>query len=532
MSDFDGQIFVVRKMGDIKASSSEQRLERAIADLYPRKDTVTAIWDRLLKYRFVWARGTPGSGKTSLSYLLNAHARLELKSTKVEKLKSAKVIRLGGWPEVFGDKWSMYLEDRGWEGKHPTVFIFDQGQDTYTEKILWTDFFKPIMSGDSAYPETYVIGFASYGSATTSFEISTGTPFNVPAQQRIGLRVIDHRDTLTAARILFTKEEFNGYVDQKSAEGGLSFHQSFFHHLFDLTGGHIGAIVDVKRLAEHSEEYRSRTGTYDWDAFERSFTPGELVDMLQNTSIFGRGLPAVQYLQDPQTVNALSIVARKSRVLTTEVTEDIQERLIFCAQKGWLYSDASNEHGTVYYFASKFHQWWVQWKLFLDDRWAGNVKEDNIVDFAKKVLQRFNPGAFTRQRAINDSGAVQRTPEAQYQDEFYRCCHDLFDRSVVVFPEFATKRGRVDFYVKSRKWAIELVRDGAQLGEHVNRFQKRYRELPIDDFLVLDCRTSRPKSSHPDLKNLYHAVFTDDFNSVEILDRELKSQEQFRLVNH
>jgi len=75
----------------------------------------------------------------------------------------------------------------------------------------------------------------------------------------------------------------------------------------------------------------------------------------------------------------------------TEATEDIKERVIFCARKGWLYSDASNKDKTVcYFFASKLHQWWVQWKLFLDDRWAGNVEEDNIVDFTKKVLQRFD----------------------------------------------------------------------------------------------------------------------------------------------
>jgi hypothetical protein len=185
----------------------------------------------------------------------------------------------------------------------------------------------------------------------------------------------------------------------------------------------------------------------------------------------------------------------------------------------------------------------------MDDSWAGNVKEDDIVDFAKNVLQRFNPRVFTGQREIDNSGAVQRTPEAQYQDEFYRCCHILSGGSAVVFPEFGTQRGRVDFYVKSRKWAIELVRDGAKLQEHVDRFRipSRYADLPIAESLVLDCRTSRPKLPHPggysylsqgsllfspneDLGILYHAVFADDYKSVEILDCNLNSQGQFALV--
>jgi hypothetical protein len=295
---------------------------------------------------------------------------------------------------------------------------------------------------------------------------------------------------------------------------------------------------------------RSGPRAYDWDAFERSFLPGDLVNSLQRSTIFGRGLPSYQDLQDPQTANAFSIVAQKYHVLATDVPKDIKERLDTCVRRGWLYSRATNGDGPVcYLFASRLHQWWVQWKLFLDDSWAGNVKEDDIVDFAKNVLQRFNPRVFTGQREIDNSGAVQRTAEAQYQDEFYRCCHILSGGSAVVFPEFGTQRGRVDFYVKSRKWAIELVRDGAKLQEHVDRFRipSRYADLPIAESLVLDCRTSRPKLPHPggysylsqgsllfspneDLGILYHAVFADDYKSVEILDCNLNSQGQFALV--
>jgi len=152
----------------------------------------------------------------------------------------------------------------------------------------------------------------------------------------------------------------------------------------------------------------------------------------------------------------------------------------------------------------------------------------------KEGSSAFRPRAFTGQREVDGSGAVQRTPEAQYQDEIYRCCHNLSGGSAVVLPEFGTKRGRVGFYVKSWKWAIELVRDGAQLQERVDRFRNplRYAEFPIDEFLVLDCCTSRPESPHPNLEILYHAVFADDDNLVEILDCKLNLEGQFRLVKH
>jgi len=53
--------------------------------------------------------------------------------------------------------------------------------------------------------------------------------------------------------------------------------------------------------------------------------------------------------------------------------------------------------------------------------------------------------------------------EAQYQDEFYRCCHTHSNGSLVTFPEFGTAKGRVDFYIPAKQWGVELLRDGDQL---------------------------------------------------------------------
>jgi hypothetical protein len=84
--------------------------------------------------------------------------------------------------------------------------------------------------------------------------------------------------------------------------------------------------------------------------------------------------------------------------------------------------------------------------------------------------------------------------EAQYQDEFYQCCFNLASRLIFTFPEFGTKSGRVAFYVPSRKWGIELVREGDALGEHYSCFSsggKYATTMDIEDFIVLDCRTTQ-----------------------------------------
>lgn len=58
---------------------------------------------------------------------------------------------------------------------------------------------------------------------------------------------------------------------------------------------------------------------------------------------------------------------------------------------------------------------------------------------------------------------------------------------------------RPDFVVVEPRWAFKLVRDGEELDECCARFEDggRYRKLidegKIVDWIILDCRTSRPE---------------------------------------
>jgi len=53
--------------------------------------------------------------------------------------------------------------------------------------------------------------------------------------------------------------------------------------------------------------------------------------------------------------------------------------------------------------------------------------------------------------------SVQSVPEAQFQDEFYHACAAYMNNSVVSFPEFGMRCGRIDFFIPSKKWGIELL---------------------------------------------------------------------------
>lgn len=96
-------------------------------------------------------------------------------------------------------------------------------------------------------------------------------------------------------------------------------------------------------------------------------------------------------------------------------------------------------------------------------------------------------------------------PEAQYQQEFYRCCLALLAGRCNVSVEYGCKTkgdGKVDFFLPAYQWAIELVANGDKLAEHHGRFTNgKYHKYLMSgkftDYIVLDFRVRRPQKAHP-----------------------------------
>ena len=169
----------------------------------------------------------------------------------------------------------------------------------------------------------------------------------------------------------------------------------------------------------------------------------------------------------------------------------------YCRERGWLHSDLDEDGREGYIFPSPLYRWFVERKLF--GLRATPPAQASLLEFSKAVIRCFSPRNLANERQIGP-GFIQRPLEAQYQDEFYRYCFEPARGSIITFPEFGTKSGRVDFYVPSRKWGIELVREGDTLQEHYGRFSgggKYATTLDIDDFIVLDCRTTQVIAQPP-----------------------------------
>ena len=174
--------------------------------------------------------------------------------------------------------------------------------------------------------------------------------------------------------------------------------------------------------------------------------------------------------------------------------------LMRCFAQGWLHTDkgvSRDAEFAGYFFASTLHRLFVEWKLSGQNPIP--IQAPSLQEFVIQIIQRFSPRNLSQPRMVGPY-YFQSLPEAQYHDEFYRCCYDLTTGSLATLSEFGTAHGRVDFYIPSKKWAVELLRDGQLLEQHHNRFSSTGQygmTLDIDDYIVLDLRTKNVVRAHP-----------------------------------
>jgi hypothetical protein len=246
--------------------------------------------------------------------------------------------------------------------------------------------------------------------------------------------------------------------------------------------------------------------------FRSQYRLETLWDTLRTASIFGRGLPGPDQLQQPSVAEVFCAVLRdKSVGESTFTSQENIAALKQCFQEGWLHATEDDYH-TRYIFPTQLHFWFVEYYLGTRLMDPSFITTDTLRQFAVKVIKLFSPQSLTAPRKIGT--AEQRRPEAQYQDEWYRCCHTLTKGSLISFPEFGNGSGRINFYIPIKKWGVELLHDGHDIQGHLSRFEgsDAYASFDLDDYIVLDFRTTEPQETHDsggfDILNIFKLPLT------------------------
>jgi len=265
-----------------------------------------------------------------------------------------------------------------------------------------------------------------------------------------------------------------------------------------------------------------------WKPFFAENPTHNLVQALYGGA-FGRGLPLDTELKDQPDVVALFRNLLKHGMVDRNENEDIAIRK--CHRHGWIHADqTANKAITRYAFPSPLHTVCLSWRLEPTNNMSHLT---SLFNLALDAISKFKPSQLHIPIRRVSPRSTDKPPEAQYQDEFYRSLFSVTFGNVRLSPEFASARrervaGRIDFFIPVVKWGIEFTQDGNQLNEHSSRFANSgaygawLKSGDMADYILLDCRTTIPRKSFPNIQNLFHVVFQDGYQKVVVYNNMAK----------
>jgi len=121
-----------------------------------------------------------------------------------------------------------------------TYLLFDEGQHTYRDVLLWNEFFKSYASFDNYR----VIIFCSYGSAMIRpVNYDGGAPMNLHPRSRVSLVPnTELEDGFEPIGLLFSRTEFDEVVERKTEQ---ALDRDLQDQIFWWTKGHAGAVTAI-----------------------------------------------------------------------------------------------------------------------------------------------------------------------------------------------------------------------------------------------------------------------------------------------
>ncbi|KAL4737754.1 hypothetical protein BDV11DRAFT_216432 [Aspergillus similis] len=487
-----------------------------------RTDTVRLLAELVDRENVVHVRGTPASGKTTLARLLQQYYKdqkriiyfisnwksLEDYTTECEHEPWQKLSR------VIRSRFKLTGSARNLSSG--TIIIVDEAQKTYLDTEFWNLLIKQRVYGKG--DDIKFCLFCSYGSPSTG---------------------VDGQNDMFTPAVLKPTDEFKDAVQQICAdtkfEAGFKLDDDAGDYLFSMTNGHPGGVESLLNYFYHHYRDKIKHGKIS------PITKVHVVDSLRDDGRVWKYLETTPVYRSFATGPSLSVkVAKALRYVLEQGSipvgkqdditvaddggTDLEEAKGKCYVKGWLHRTLVPEDKTG---KEKYVLPWVEWILSKQNIRL-NSKYDSLRELCVDILKEFSAATLRHTAAgkILTSAAHYKPLEAAYEDEYYRCFNVVAGRGVPICSEWSrTKDGRVDFWIPEKKWAVELLREEDRIHEHISRFQEggRYHSWITDgmisDWIIINCATSLPTRCYSE-PNLMHAVFTSNWEDLQIFDNE------------
>ncbi|KAL2802486.1 hypothetical protein BJX63DRAFT_414925 [Aspergillus granulosus] len=421
-----------------------------------------------------------------------------------------------------------------------TIILIDEAQTSYGDSKFWNRIIKSLLNEDLNFRDIRVCLFSSYGSPSTGVECVYYTPAHLGPQQRVTLTI---QPKGPAISLFFTVPEAYDAMDHIVARRHPKVHTTLDDdakaYLFSLTNGHPGGIksmLDFILAKRHSYiNHGEKIITKDKVLDSIKIDENDIWTFLENTGSVFRSFPTTSKLTKESREVLVKVLETGSIEMEPDKKDEGLER---CYRKGWLHKTLREDGAEACVLPSRLHEKWVEHLIGQADKpLPSHIQSLRVLimttlrGFSSSILRASSAGK------ILSSSASYRPVEAQYQDEFYRAFNQVMGRGVSISSEWSrTRDGRVDFWIKQKKWAIELLRDHNRIDEHIARFHKdgKYydwiKDNMVSDWIVVNCATSMPAKASQESR-LIHAIFDPKYEGVHLLDNRLKMIGYFVLTN-
>ncbi|KAJ6510453.1 hypothetical protein C8R45DRAFT_389092 [Mycena sanguinolenta] len=416
--------------------------------------------------------------------------------------------------------------------------LLDDAHATFQDPSLWI-FFKNA-------PKNFVFIVFALSKPRWKGPSIDGTQNKIRAHQQVLLRPTENGRWSPSPHIpglYFAAEEYQELVELRQKYDELpALMADLKDWVLEASAGHIGAITSIfdaiKSVARrlHLEEMSMTTffGSYR--------SPEEALMDYSRGEAFNRGLPAEIDLQSEENTYLLTFLLdllRANGPLAFRLHE-VPLGAWQAHERGWL---TLEQEGTdlwstvaVSDFPSLLHRSRLSYLLLGSEPLNPRVETMSLLDFVDAVLASFSTIALVQPaQQFTGSHSLPSTlmSETRWLNEFCKCASKVTGgRGLWISPEFGTGKGsgRIDFFVMgSKKWAIEILREGDSLEDHMARFKPGgayygwIQGGTIQDYIVLDFGThTQPLKECPSHANLLHITFIEDFKRYVITNNLLQ----------